>query len=110
MKKRTRTAVAILAAILMTVSGANVAFARGGAGKGGACSGQGPGSGFRGALSQVQKAPTSQHRQHKTHQYREHNGDPAARSDNDRGPADPVPLRTRMQLRDPASHASAPSE
>jgi hypothetical protein len=110
-KNRTMATIAILAAIMMTVSVANVDFARGDRGRGGrVCSGQSsvPGSGA--ALSQMQKTPTAQSGQHKTHPYRQSNGNPAARSEKGQKNTQQVQLRTRTQLRAPATHASAPSE
>ena len=115
MKRRTLTTIGIMAAILMTVSGAETAFAKGGGGRG---SGNGKGSGVNAGsgLSQKGNAPQHQYKQQNQyqyqHQYKQQNqhqylqdqGASGAQPGNAAVQGDQVQSRNRTKLRDPSTH------
>lgn len=103
MKSRMITTIGIVTAILMTVSGADLAFARGGGGGGsskGNCTGVNAGTG----MSQGGNTHQYQYKQQNQFQYRQNKGASNAQPGNETIQGDPVQLRTRTQLRDPATH------
>ena len=111
MKNRTITTIGIIAAILMTVSGAELAFARGGGGKGGgSCNGKDPGTNSGAGMSQAGNAHQYKYKQQNQYQYRQDNGSPDALSGKGQMLGDQVQLRTRKQLRDPDTHVVETSE
>ena len=104
MKNRTITTIGIIAAILMTVSGAEIAFARGGGGGGGAHNGKGAG------MSQMEHANQYQYKHQNRYQYRQENGTFTERSGNGKMQGDQTQTRSRTQLRDPSRHQIEASE
>jgi hypothetical protein len=104
MKNRTITTIGIIAAILMTVSGAEIAFARGGGGGGGAHNGKGAG------MSQMGHANQYQYKHQNRYQYRQENGTFTERSGNGKMQGDQTQTRSRTQLRDPSRHQIEASE
>jgi hypothetical protein len=101
MKSRTITTIGIVSAILMTVSGAELSFARGGGG-----SSHGKGSGANAGANMSQKGVTHQYqyKQQNQYQYRQENGATDAGSVNRQKQGDQLQLKSREQLRDPATH------
>jgi hypothetical protein len=111
MKSRTITTIGIITAILMTVSGAELAFARGGGGKGGGfCNGKGPGAQAGAGMAQTGNTYQYRHKQQQQNQYRGDNGTPEIQSGNGQTPGEQSQLRVRKQLRDPDSHLAKPAE
>jgi len=105
MKNRTITTIGIIAAILMTVSGADLAFARGGGGKGGgSCNGKGPGANSGTGMSQAGQTHQYKYKQQNQYQYRKDNGTADAQTGNGQMLGDQTQLRTRKQIRDPETH------
>ena len=71
MKKRTISTIGMMAAILMTVSGAELAFARGGGGKGGgSCNGTNYGK----VMSPAGETNQHKYKQQNQYQYNQDNG------------------------------------
>lgn len=110
MKSRTITTIGILAAILMTVSGAEIAFARGGGGGGGSHNGKGPGTHAGAGMSQMGHTNQYQYKHQNQHQYRQENGTFTERSGNGKRQGDQIQTRSRTQLRDPSRHQIEASE
>ena len=111
MKNRTIMTVGIIAAILMTVSGAELAFARGGGGKaGGACLGKGPGANAGAGMSQA--GNTHQYRYKHQNQYQSGKNYETPGDQPGRGQmlGDQTQLRARKQLRDPDTHTVEATE
>ena len=105
MKNRTITTIGIITAILMTVSGAELAFARGGGGEGGgSCNGKGPGAKSGAGMSQAGNAHQYKNKQQNQYQYRKDNGTPDVQSGKGQMIGDQTQLKTRKQLRDPDTH------
>jgi hypothetical protein len=101
MKRRTITTIGIVSAILMTVSGAELAFARGG---GGSCNGKGSGANAGASMSQKGETHQYQNKQQNQYRYRQENGVSDARSVNGQKQGDQLQSKSREQLRDPATH------
>ena len=101
MTSRTITTIGIIAAILMTISGADFAFARGGGGKG---SGKGPGANSGAGMSQVRNTYQYKYNKQNQYQYRKDNGTPDAQFGNRQMLGDQSQQRIQKQLRDPDSH------
>jgi hypothetical protein len=111
MKSRTIMTIGIIAAILMTVSGADIASARGGGGKGGGFSnGKGPGANSGAGMSQIGNTYQYQYKQQNQYQYRKGNGTFGAQSGNRQMLGEQSQLRVRKQLRDPDSHVVETTE
>ena len=111
MKKRTISTIAIIAAILMTVSGTELAFARGGGGKGGgSCDGKGPGYNSSAGMSQAGNMHQYQYRQQNQYQYRQNNGTPGAQSGNRQMLGEQAQSRVHKQVRDPETHLTETAE
>lgn len=111
MKNRTIMTIGIITAILMTVSGAELAFARGGASKGGgSCLGKGPSANSGAGMSQAGNAHQYQYKQQNQYQYRKFNGMPDTQSGNGQMSGEQTQLRVRKQLRDPDTHVVESSE
>jgi hypothetical protein len=104
MKSRTITTIGIIAAILMTVSGTETAFARGGGGGGGSHNGKGA------RMSQMGHTNQYQYKHQNQYQYRQENGTFTERSGNDKRQGDQTQTRSRTQLRDPSRHQIEASE
>ena len=111
MKHRTITTIGIIAAILMTVSGAELAFAKGGGGKGGgSCNGKGPGANSGVGMSQAGNTHQYKYKQQNLYQYRENKGTPDAQPGKGQMSGEQSQLRTRKQLRDPDTHEDESTE
>ena len=116
MNRRILTTVGIVAAIMMITAGADLAFARGGGGG----SHNGNGSGAQGGSAKIQSGNTYQqqhkqqnqyqHKQQNQQQYRQDKGSNATWLKNGQEKGDQIQLKTRDQIRDPASHESEVSE
>jgi len=111
MNRRTITTIGIVATILMTVSGAEIAFAKGGGSKGGgSCNGKGPGANSGAAMSPAGNAHQFKYQQQNQHQYRQENGTFDAQSGNRQKTGEQSQLRARKQLRDPDTHVVESSD
>jgi hypothetical protein len=111
MQNRTIVAISMIAAILMTVSAAELAFARGGGGKGGGnCIGSGPGRNAGAGMSQGGKMQQQQDQQEYRYRHRQDNGVTALQTGSGQATGNQARLRERKQLRDPATHPVAPTE
>jgi len=107
MKNRKIVTIGIIAAFLMTVLGAELAFARGGGGKGG---GFNTASGPSLRMSQTGNTHQYQYRKQNQYQYRQDNGTFTGQSRQQQMQGDQNQLRSRKQLRDPATHMLETSE
>ena len=115
MKSRTITTIGIITAILMAVSGAELAFARGsgGGGGGGGKSGgscNGAGSEANAGAGMSQKGNTNQYKQQNQYQYRQDKGASTVGSENGKKQGNQAQSGNRTQLRDPSSHEIEMSE
>jgi hypothetical protein len=108
MKSRTITIIGIFAAILMTVMGAELAFARGGAGNGGYSGGQASGNGA--GMSQRGNTHQYQYKQQNQYQYRQDKGSYTPQRGEKTMQGDQAQSRIRTQLRDPSIHENVISE
>lgn len=101
MRTRKFVTICMIAAFLMTVAGAELALARGGGGKGGgSCNGRGPGPG----MSQAGNLHQYQDKQQNRYQHRQGDGTSATRPGSQQMQGKQNQLRSRQQLRDPATH------
>lgn len=101
MKRRMITTIGIVSAILMTVSGAELSFARG---KGGSSNGKGSGVNVGAPMSQMGETHQYQNKQQNQYRYRQENGASDTQSVNGQKQGDQLQLKSREQLRDPATH------
>ncbi len=115
MKKRTMMTIAMIATILMATTGANFAFARGGAGGGagggggaGHASGMGSGSGLS-HMHQNQVGYQNQYQNKYQHRYRI-NQEGSAQYRGTSSQRDQTRAGLRTQLRDPATHDGVNAE
>ena len=109
MNSRTITKIGIIAAILITVSGAELAFARGGGG-----SYNGYGTGTNAGIGTTQIGDTNpyqyQYGHQNQHQYRHNKDASAIRSGNGKLQGDQTLTRSRTQLRGHSSREIEKSE
>jgi len=100
MQNRTIAAIGIIAAILMTVSAADLAFARGGGFGNSSGSGRNTGAG----MSQGGSMNQWQYQQEYRYRHRQDNGVAAMQQGSEQAAGDQTRLRARKQLRNPATH------
>lgn len=108
MKSRTITTIGIIAAIFMIVSGAELAFAKGGAGHGGYRGGQAAGNGA--GMSQRGNTHQYQYKQQNQYQHRQEKGTFTHQPGDKTMQGDQSRSRVRTQLRDPSRHENVISE
>ncbi len=106
MKSRTITIIGIIAAILTTVSGVELAFARGGGGGGGSCNRNGSVTNAGSGMSQMGNTNQYQYNHQKKYQYRQDNGTFTGSLKNGKMQGDQAQSGNRTQLRDPSTHES----
>lgn len=104
MQNRTIAAIGIIAAILMTVSAADLAFARGGGKGGGFGNNSGSGRNTGAGMSQGGSMNQWQYQQEYRYRHRQDNGVAAMQQGSEQAAGDQTRLRARKQLRDPATH------
>ena len=117
MKSRTITTIGIITAILMTVSGAELAFARGGGGgggggvkSGGSRNGAGSGANAGAGMSQMGNTNQYQYKEQNQYQYRQDKGTSTVGSENGKRQGNQAQSGNRTQLRDPSTHEIEISE
>lgn len=113
MKSRTITTIGIVTAILMTVSGAELAFARGGGGgvkSGGSRNGAGSGANAGAGMSQMGNTNQYQYKEQNQYQYRQDKGTSTVGSENGKRQGNQAQSGNRTQLRDPSTHEIEISE